>query len=634
MDTQYLSTQEYQSLYDHSIQDPATFWEEQAKQFITWFEPWKKVCTGNFTNLDLHWFQQGKLNASYNCLDRHLSSLQDKIAIIWEGDSADEVRKITYKELHEEVCRFANALKNQNVKKGDRVCIYLPMIPEAVVAMLACARIGAIHSVVFGGFSAEALHFRILDSDCQIVITADESLRGGKIIPLKINTDKALEHCPNVRNVIVVKRTGNKIPWSQTKDKWYHELIMDSSPKFEAEIMDAEDPLFVLYTSGSTGLPKGILHGTGGYLVYAATTFHYVFNYQNNDVFWCTADVGWITGHTYVVYAPLLNGATIVIYEGVPNHPNFSRYWEIVDRYQVTIFYSSPTAIRSLRHEGDSWIKKSSRKSLRLLGTVGEPINPEVWEWYYEIVGDERCPIVDTWWQTETGGVMISPIPGATKLKPGSVTKPFFGILPQVVDDNGNELGPNQEGRLVIAQPWPGFMLTVWNNRERFINGYFKPVPGKYFSGDLAHYDEQGYFWIGGRADDVIKVSGHRISTAEIESALLSDSTVSEAAVVAIPDEIKGQAICAYVTLKQGITPSEDLKKQLILVVREQIGAIATPKIINWAVALPKTRSGKIMRRILHKIASNDYADLGDLSTLADPSVVTTLIAQQEKNRT
>ncbi len=624
MTDSYLTQAQYNILYKKSITDPDNFWAEQAKQFIHWFSPWQHVKSGGFENLDMSWFTGGKLNASYNCLDRHLKTQPDQIAIIWQGDAAHESQKITYKELHEKVCRFANVLKKQGVKKGDRVCIYLPMIPEVAIAMLACARIGAIHSVVFSAFSADSLKTRILDSDCHLLITADAGVRGGKQNALKINADKALTACPNVKRVIVVKRTGIEIPWNQARDVWYEEEMAQANSECEAEAMDSDDALFILYTSGSTGTPKGILHTTGGYLVYAAMTHKYIFDYHVGDIYWCTADVGWITGHTYLLYGPLLNGATTLIFEGVPHYPDFGRFWEVIDQHQVNIFYTAPTAIRALRKEGDAWVKKSQRTSLKLLGTVGEPMNPEVWEWYYHVVGEDRCPIVDTWWQTETGGILISPLPGATPPKPGSVAWPFFGIVPEVVDDEGHPVAAGKTGKLIIKQPWPGLMKTIYGNQPRFINAYFKEFPGVYLTGDGAVCDADGYYWINGRNDDVIKVSGHRIGTGELESVLVSHPAVSEAAVVAIPHEIKGNAIYAYVTTKSGITPSDNLKKELIQKLRDDIGPIATPDTIQWASDLPKTRSGKIMRRILRKIAGGEFDDLGDTSTLADPSVVAT----------
>jgi len=622
----HINKQRYKELYQRSLDDPEGFWGEQAEQFISWQKPWKAVKSGGFERLDMRWFVGGKLNASYNCLDRHLEDRRGQIAIIWQGDDPKDSQKISYGELHQRVCRFANVLKQHGVKKGDRVCIYLPMIPEAAVAVLACTRIGAIHSVVFSAFSPDSLKTRILDADCHFLITADEGLRGGKLNAIKKAADKALEGCPKVKTVIVVKRTGNAVPWTKNRDYWYHEEMEKVSADCAAEEMDSEDPLFILYTSGSTGNPKGILHTTGGYLVYVAMTFKYLFDYHDKDIFWCTADLGWITGHSYLVYGPLLNGATTLMFEGVPHYPSFSRFWEVIDEHKVNIFYTAPTAIRALRKEGDDWVKKTKRKTLKLLGTVGEPINPEVWEWYYRVVGEERCPIVDTWWQTETGGILISPFPGATALKPGAVAWPFFGIVPEIVDEHGSPVEAGKGGKLVIKQPWPGLMKTIHGNQQRFVETYFKEIAGKYMSGDGAYRDADGYFRISGRDDDVIKVSGHRIGTGELESALLTHAAVSEAAVVAIPDEIKGNSIYAFVTTKVGSQPSEALKKELIQTVRDSIGPIATPDTIQWAKDLPKTRSGKIMRRILRKIAGDDFDDLGDTSTLADPGVVKELI--------
>src|SRR5579883_2135070 len=624
-----ITTQQYQEDYHRSIDDPEGFWGEQAKKFITWFSPWEKVLSGGFDQLDVRWFQGGKLNAAYNCLDRHLEIHPEQAAIIWEGDDPNESKILTYQALYDQVCRFSNVLKQYDVKKGDRVCIYLPMIPEAAIAMLACARIGAIHSVVFGGFSAEALKSRILDADCQIVITANEGIRGHKIVPLKQQVDIALQECPRVRTVIVVKRTANSVPWNQERDVWYHEAMSKAHPHCPAEVMDADDPLFILYTSGSTGKPKGILHSTGGYLVYVAMTHQLVFDYRPGEVYWCSADVGWVTGHSYSIYGPLLNGATTLLFEGVPHYPTPSRYWDVIDKHKVNIFYTAPTAIRALRREGDHWVTRTSRQSLRILGSVGEPINPEAWEWYYHIVAEKRCPIVDTWWQTETGGIMISPLPGTTPLKPGSATWPFFGIVPMIVDDQGNPVPDGKMGNLIIKKPWPGMMQTVYRDRDRFVNTYFKPFPGCYTTGDQAHCDVEGYYWIAGRSDDVIKVSGHRIGTQEVESALIQHQGVTEAAVVAMPDPIKGQSIYAFVTLKTGIQPSDQLKKECVQAVRETIGPIATPEHIQWTEGLPKTRSGKIMRRLLRKIANNDVSDLGDLTTLADPSVVDALIKER-----
>lgn len=575
---------------------------------------------------DIRWFEGAKVNAAYNCVDRHLETRGDQIAIIWEGDDPSEDRKISYHELHEEVCRFSNVLKGRGVTKGDRVSIYMPMIPEAAVAMLACARIGAVHSVVFGGFSPEALRDRILDSDCQVVITADEGPRGGKPVPLKANVEKALEGCANVHTTVVVRRTGNDVPSGGDRDVWYQEAIASASTECPAEPMEAEDPLFILYTSGSTGKPKGVLHTTGGYQLYAAMTHHYVFDYHPGDIYWCTADVGWITGHSYILYGPLANGATTLMFEGVPTYPDASRFWQVVDKHKVNIFYTAPTAIRALMSQGDGPVSSTSRESLRLLGTVGEPINPEAWEWYFKTVGDQRCPIVDTWWQTETGGIMITPLPGATDLKPGSATRPFFGVEPALLDADGNELeGPNS-GNLVLTRSWPGQMRTVYGDHERFIQTYFSTYPGFYMTGDGARRDEDGYWWITGRVDDVINVSGHRMGTAEVESALVLHAQVAEAAVVGYPHEIKGQGIYAYVTLMAGIEPSDGLRSELIALVRSEIGPIASPDLIQWAPGLPKTRSGKIMRRILRKIAANELDNLGDISTLAEPAVVEQLI--------
>jgi acetyl-CoA synthetase len=621
----------YHTWYQRSLSDPEGFWGEQANELITWSQPWQKVLLGSFDNLDVRWFQGGYLNAAFNCLDRHLDQRSDQVALIWESDDPNVSSTLTYRELFESVCRFANALKQLGVKKGDRICIYLPMIPEAAIAMLACARIGAIHSVVFGGFSAESLKSRIIDADCRVVITANEGLRGGKCVPLKANVDEALRSCPNVNHVVVVKRTDNQVAWDKARDYWYHEIVSAVDTNCVAEKMAADDPLFILYTSGSTGKPKGIVHGTGGYLVYVAMTFKYIFNYHDGDVYWCTADVGWITGHSYGIYGPLANGATIVLFEGVPNFPTPARFWQIIDKHQVNIFYTAPTAIRALRREGDEWVTQTSRKSLQLLGSVGEPINPEAWHWYDKVVGEQRCPIVDTWWQTETGGIMISPLPNATPLKAGSAAWPFFGIKPSIVDDQGHAVAANAMGNLLITQPWPGMMQTVYGDHERFKSAYFQAFPGNYLSGDQAHCDAEGYYWISGRSDDVIKVSGHRIGTEEIESALLVNPAVSEAAVVGVPDEVKGQAIYAFVNLKMHQQPSDALKQALIQEVRQQIGPIATPSVIHWAEGLPKTRSGKIMRRILRKIATKDSESLGDLSTLADPSVVEKLIQNKEK---
>ncbi len=624
---------QYRDLYKFSISQPDTFWAEQAEKFISWHTRWQTVRQGDFTTNDMTWFAGGKLNACYNCLDRHLGKRKDQTAIIWQGDEPDTEKHLTYGDLHKEVCRFANVLKDLGVKKGDRVCIYLPMIPEAGIVMLACARIGAIHSVVFAGFSPDSLKTRILDADVKIVITADEGLRGGKTIPIKHNVDKALESCPDVKTVVVVKRTGKTVPFDAKRDKWYHELMSKANADCMPEVMDADDPLFILYTSGSTGKPKGVLHTTGGYLVYAAITFKYVFDYQDGDIYWCTADVGWVTGHTYNIYGPLANGATIVLYEGTPSYPDFSRFWQIIDKYKVTIFYTAPTAIRALRREGDKWVTATNRDSLKLLGTVGEPINPNVCEWYYDVVGNKRCEVVDTWWQTETGGILITPLPGATPFKPGSASWPLFGIVPAVVDDKGNEVEPDKAGRLVIKQPWPGLMKTIYKDHQRFVNNYFKDVPGCYLTGDGARCDKDGYYWIAGRNDDVIKISGHRIGTEEVESAFTSHPAVSQAAVVGVADEIKGQHIYAYINTKAGVEHTDKLKQELVQHVRDVIGPIATPEVIQWTKDLPKTRSGKIMRRILRKIACGEDESLGDTSTLANPGVVEELIAEHEKTK-
>jgi len=616
----------YKEMYRRSVEDPDAFWAEQAEKFITWSRPWGKVRQYDFHGASIKWFEGGKLNACYNCVDRHLDSRGDQVAILWEGDDPSVDRRITYRELHEEVCRFANVLKSRGVSKGDRVSIYMPMIPEATVAMLACARIGAIHSVVFGGFSPDALSDRILDSDCRVVITADEGPRGGRNVALKANVEQALERCPDVHTTIVVRRTGGNVPTNDKRDVWYHEAMAEASADCPAEEMDAEDPLFILYTSGSTGKPKGVLHTTGGYTLFAAITHKYVFDYHDGDIYWCTADVGWVTGHSYIVYGPLANGATTLMFEGVPTYPDASRFWQVVDKHEVNIFYTAPTALRALMGQGNDPVTRTSRSSLRILGTVGEPINPEAWEWYYHVVGEDRCPIVDTWWQTETGGIMITPLPGATALKPGSATRPFFGIEPALLDPDGNELEGATSGNLVIKSSWPGQMRTVFGDHERFIETYFKMYPGYYTTGDGARRDEDGYYWITGRVDDVINVSGHRMGTAEVESALVLHEAVAEAAVVGYPHKIKGQGIYAYVTLMAGVEPSEDLRKELVALVRKEIGPIASPDIIQWAPGLPKTRSGKIMRRILRKIAANELDNLGDTSTLADPSVVDNLV--------
>jgi len=619
----------YEAMYEKSISDPDGFWAEQAEKFLDWDKTWDTVLDWDYSKGHIRWFEGGKLNACYNCVDRHLETRGDQTALIWEGDDPANDDHITYNELHEHVCRMANVLKSRNVKKGDRVCIYMPMIPEAVYAMLACARIGAVHSVVFGGFSPESIKDRILDSDCQTVITADEGIRGGKPVPLKANVDQALQSCPNVHSVIVVRRTAAGIAWHEERDIWYHDAAAAVSADCPPEQMDAEDPLFILYTSGSTGKPKGVLHTTGGYLLYAAITHKYVFDYHDGDIYWCTADVGWITGHSYIVYGPLSNGAISLVFEGVPTYPDASRFWQVCDKHKVNTFYTAPTALRALMRMGDEPVKKTSRESLRLLGTVGEPINPEAWEWYYHSVGDARCPIVDTWWQTETGGHMITGIPGAVTMKPGSATRPFFGVVPAIVDNEGNILDGAAEGNLVITQPWPGQMRTVYGDHQRFIDTYFSAFPGKYFTGDGARRDADGDYWITGRVDDVLIVSGHNLGTAELESALVLHDTVAEAAIVGYPHDIKGQGIYAYVTLVNGVEPTEELRKELVGHVRKEIGPIATPDIIQFAPGLPKTRSGKIMRRILRKIAANEMDSLGDTSTLADPGVVDDLI----KNR-
>ncbi len=623
----------YDRMYAEAATDPDAFWAKEAKR-LDWIVPPTKIKDTSFDESDFHirWFEDGQLNVAANCVDRHADAHPDAVAILWEGDDPADDRKISYAELRDEVSKLGNALKAKGVKKGDRVTIYLPMIPEAAFAMLACARIGAIHSVVFGGFSPESLCNRIHDCDSRIVITADEGLRGGKTVPLKANVDAALDHGDlAVETVIVVRRTGGKVTMTEGRDCWYSECVEGQSTDCAPEPMNAEDPLFILYTSGSTGQPKGVLHSTGGYLVWASMTHEYVFNYRPGEIFWCAADVGWVTGHTYSLYGALANGATTVMFEGVPNYPDHSRFWQIVDRYQVNILYTAPTALRSLMREGDDWVTRTSRKSLRLLGSVGEPINPEAWNWYHNVVGDGRCPIVDTWWQTETGGHMISPLPGATALKPGSATKPLFGVMPELVDADGNVLEGAVEGNLVIADSWPGQMRTVWNDHERFFQTYFSTYPGKYFTGDGCRRDEDGYYWITGRVDDVINVSGHRMGTAEVESALVAHSKVAEAAVVGMPHDVKGQGIYAYVTLNANAEPSEELRKELVQWVRREIGPIATPDILQFAPALPKTRSGKIMRRILRKIAENQLDQLGDTSTLADPAVVDALIAGREE---
>jgi acetyl-CoA synthetase len=627
--TAHINKEQYQSLYRRSIEEPEQFWAEQAELFLDWSQPWDKVMDCNFPKGHIRWFEGGKLNVSVNCLDRHLATRGDQVAIIWEGDNPENSKIITYKELHREVCKFANVLKNLGAKKGDRVCIYLPMIVDAAAIMLACTRIGAVHSVVFGGFSAESLKDRILDCDCKFVVCADEGVRGGKVIPIKANVDQALNYCPGVEKTIVVKNTDNPVTWDDSRNVWYHEEMAEASEICPPELMDAEDPLFILYTSGSTNLPKGMLHTTGGYLLFAAMTHKYVFDYHDGDIYWCTADIGWITGHSYMIYGPLCNGATTLMFEGIPTYPDASRFWQVVDKHQVNIFYTAPTAIRSLMAQGDDFVKRTDRSSLRILGSVGEPINPEAWEWYYHVVGDGRCPIMDTWWQTETGGILITPLPGVTTLKPGSATLPCFGIQPEILDSNGAELVGEASGILVIAKPWPGQSRSVYGDHQRFIDVYYKPYPGYYFTGDGVRRDKDGYYWITGRVDDVINVSGHRLGTAEVESALVLHEHVAEAAVVGYPHDIKGQGIYAYVTLNAGVTPTEALRKELINLVRHEIGPIATPDVIQWAPGLPKTRSGKILRRILRKVAANEIDNLGDTSTLADPAVVEGII----KNR-
>ena len=630
----HIDTAAYEAMYRRSVDDPEGFWAEQAGR-LDWITPFTKVKDVSWAKDDLHirWFEDGTLNASANCLDRHLTARGEQTAIIWEGDDPALSEHITYRDLHERVCKFANVLKVRGVKRGDRVTIYLPMIPEIAVAVLACARIGAIHSVVFGGFSPDALAGRIIDCASTVVITADEGLRGGRTVPLKANTDAALASCPDCTTCIVVRRTGGEIGWVDGRDHWYEEEMAGASADCPPEEMGAEDPLFILYTSGSTGQPKGVLHTTGGYLTFASMTHRLTFDYRDGEVFWCTADVGWVTGHSYILYGPLANGAVTLMFEGVPNYPDSSRFWQVCDKHNVSIFYTAPTAIRALMREGDGPVKATSRKSLRILGTVGEPINPEAWLWYYDVVGDGRCPIVDTWWQTETGGHLITPLPGATDLKPGSATRPFFGVRPALVDNEGALLEGATSGNLVILDSWPGQMRTVYGDHQRFIDTYFSTYEGMYFTGDGAIRDEDGYFWITGRVDDVINVSGHRMGTAEVESALVAHQKVAEAAVVGYPHDIKGQGIYAYVTLNLGEEPSDDLNAELVRWVRSEIGPIATPDLIQWAPGLPKTRSGKIMRRILRKIAEDDFGNLGDTSTLAEPAVVDDLIANRRNRR-
>jgi acetyl-CoA synthetase len=623
-----INAKTYESMYSQSMSNPDEFWAEQAEIFVDWEKKWDKVSDVDFSKGKIAWFEGATLNVSYNCLDRHLPERADQVAIIWEGDDPSSSESITYKDLHKRVCKFANGMKDLGVVKGDRICLYMPMIVEATVAMLACARLGAIHSVVFGGFSPDALRDRILDSQCKLVITADEGVRGGKSVPLKNNVDIATKDCDCVDSIIVVKRTGGEVSWND-RDIWYHDLVEDAADYFPCEMFDAETPLFILYTSGSTGKPKGVLHTSGGYLLYAAMTHKYTFDYQEGDIYWCTADVGWVTGHSYIVYGPLANGGTTLMFEGIPTYPDASRFWQVIDKHQVNIFYTAPTAIRALMGAGNELVQKTSRSSLKILGTVGEPINPEAWEWYYNVVGDSRCPVVDTWWQTETGGHMITPMPFATPLKPGSASKPFFGVEPQVLSETGEVLEGEASGVLVLARSWPGQMRTLYNNHERFIEAYFSTYPGKYFAGDGVKRDADGYYWITGRVDDVLNISGHRMGTAEIESALVLHSAVSESAVVGMPHDIKGQGIYAYVSLMTGVEGTEALKKELVAIVRKEIGPIATVDKIQFAQGLPKTRSGKIMRRILRKIAENDYSNLGDTSTLAEPGVVDDLIANR-----
>ena len=630
-DKALINKEDYKKLYNQSIIDPLSFWEEQGKR-LDWYTPYTKIRDYSYdiNNLYIKWYEDGVLNVSYNCIDRHIEKFGDKVAILWEGDDPADTKKITYKELLIEVCRFSNGLKSLGINKGDRVTIYMPMIPEAAVAMLACTRIGAIHSVVFGGFSPEALAGRLEDCNSKFIITSDEGVRGGKIIPLKSNVDMAISKVKDFEKCIVVKRTGNDVPWNDKYDYWYHDLIDNSSDTFEPEKMSAEDPMFILYTSGSTGKPKGVLHTTGGYLVYASLTHQYVFDYHDDDIYWCTADVGWVTGHSYIIYGPLCNGATTVMFEGVPNYPTASRFWEIVDKHKINILYTAPTAIRALMSEGNKYLENTSRKSLRILGSVGEPINPEAWRWYYEAAGNSQCSIVDTWWQTETGGILITPLVGAIDMKPGSATLPFFGIKPSIVDKDNQEIEGPGEGSLCIDISWPGQMRTVYGDHDRFIDTYFKQYSGRYFSGDGCRRDEDGYYWITGRMDDVINVSGHRLGTAEVESALVLHQDVSEAAVVGYPHDIKGQGLYAFVTLNKGTEQNEQLENDLLVWVKKEIGSIAKPDFIQFTNGLPKTRSGKIMRRILRKISTNDYTNLGDISTLADPGVVDELILNRK----
>ena len=631
----YVDEAKYKEMYARSVKDPNGFWGEQAKR-IDWIKPFSKIKNTSYdpSNVSIKWFEDGTLNVCHNCVDRHLAKRGDQTAILWEGDDPKDDKKLTYKQLHAEVCRFANVLKSRGVKKGDRVTIYLPMIPEAAISMLACARIGAVHSVVFGGFSPDSLAGRIEDCKSSVVVTADEGVRGGRKIPLKANVDAACDKVAGVSSVIVVKRTNAPVTMKSGRDIYYDEIAKTVGADCPCEEMNAEDPLFILYTSGSTGKPKGVLHTSGGYLIYVSMTHQYVFDYHDGDIYWCTADVGWVTGHSYILYGPLSNGAISIMFEGVPNYPTNSRFWEVCDKHKVNIIYTAPTAIRALMQGGNDPVKKTSRKSLRLLGTVGEPINPEAWEWYYHVVGDDRCPIVDTWWQTETGGILITPLPGATKLKPGSATRPFFGVQPEIVDAEGKVQSGATSGNLCIVDSWPGQMRTVYGDHQRFIDTYFKTYPGKYFTGDGCRRDDDGYYWITGRVDDVINVAGHRLGTAEVESALVAHPKVSEAAVVGYPHDIKGQGIYAYVTLMVGEKPTEDLRKELVGWVRKEIGPIASPDLIQFAPGLPKTRSGKIMRRILRKIAEDEYGNLGDTSTLADPAVVDDLVSNRQNKKT
>ncbi len=628
-DYAHINEDTYLSLYAYSVEHPEEFWAKQAELFLEWDQPWSRVLSYDYPSAYIRWFEGGKLNVSYNCLDRHLSTRAEQVAIIWEGDNPANDKRITYRELHEQVCKFANVLKAQGVQKGDHVCIYLPMIAEAATVMLACARIGAVHSIIFGGFSAESLKDRIIDANCKYLVCADEGFRGGKVVPIKNTVDTAAQGCPMLEKVIVIQNSANHVDWVEGRDMWYHLLMETASVDCPPEPMDAEDPLFILYTSGSTGKPKGVQHSTGGYLLYTAMTHKYVFDYHDGDVYWCTADIGWITGHSYVIYGPLCNGATSLMFEGVPTYPAADRFWQVVDKHKVNIFYTAPTAIRALMALGDEFVTRTDRSSLRILGSVGEPINSEAWEWYYHVVGETRCPIVDTWWQTETGGILITPLPGVTGLKPGSATHPFFGIKPEIMGEDGQILEGEAEGVLVFGFPWPSQARTIHGDHQRFIDTYFKRYPGYYFAGDGARRDKHGYFWITGRVDDVINVSGHRMGTAEIESALDLHEHVAESAVVGFPHPIKGQGIYAYVTLNVGIAPSEDMKKELIALVRREIGVIATVDVIQFAPGLPKTRSGKIMRRILRNVAANDLNNMDDVSTLADPSVVEDIIANR-----